>query len=135
MEKYNIEKVWITDDAVWIRTADGKEASEKFADYQRLRFATPEQRAQFTYDEYGIRWDEVDEDLSFHAFFRDRKANPLYDLFIAHPELNASAIARRLGMSQSLFVQYISGSKRPSPMRYEEILQTIRAIGQELMAV
>ena len=55
MEKYNIEKIWITDDAVWIRTADGKEASEKFADYQRLRFATPKQRAQFTYDEYGIR--------------------------------------------------------------------------------
>lgn len=101
MEKYNIEKVWITDDAVWIRTADGREASEKFADYQRLRFATPEQRAQFTYDEYGIRWDEMDEDLSFHAFFRERKANPLYDLFIAHPELNASAIARRLGMSKA----------------------------------
>ena len=42
MEKYNIEKIWITNDAVWIRTADGREASEKFADYQRLRFATPE---------------------------------------------------------------------------------------------
>ena len=42
MEKYNIEKIWITDDAVWIRTADGREASEKFTDYQRLRFATPE---------------------------------------------------------------------------------------------
>lgn len=135
MEKYKIEKVWITDDAVWIRTAEGKEAAENFADYQRLRFATPEQRAQFTYDEYGIRWEEIDEDLSFHAFFRERKENALYDLFIAHPELNASAIARRLGMSQSLFAQYISGSKRPSLARYEEILQTIRAIGQELMAV
>ena len=54
MEKYNIEKIWITDDAVWIRTADGREASEKFADYQRLRFATPEQRARYTYDEYGL---------------------------------------------------------------------------------
>ena len=120
---------------MWIRTADGREASEKFADYQRLRFATPEQRARYTYDEYGIRWDEVDEGLSFHAFFRERKANSLYDLFIAHPELNASAIARRLGMSQSLFAQYISGSKRPSPTRYNEILQTIRAIGQELIAI
>ena len=28
MEKYNIEKIWITDDAVWIRTADGREALE-----------------------------------------------------------------------------------------------------------
>ena len=34
MEK--IEKIWLTDDAVWIRTADGREACEKFADYPRL---------------------------------------------------------------------------------------------------
>ena len=31
MEK--IEKIWLTDDAVWIRTADGREACEKFYDY------------------------------------------------------------------------------------------------------
>ena len=34
MEK--IEKIWLTDDAVWIRTADGREACEEFADYPRL---------------------------------------------------------------------------------------------------
>ena len=43
MEK--IEKIWLTDDAVWIKTADGREACEKFADYPRLRYATKEQRA------------------------------------------------------------------------------------------
>ena len=31
-----IEKIWLTDDAVWIRTADGREACEKFADDPRL---------------------------------------------------------------------------------------------------
>ena len=45
MEK--IEKIWLTDDAVWIRTADGREACEKFADYPRLRYATKEQRANY----------------------------------------------------------------------------------------
>lgn len=45
MEK--IEKIWLTEDAVWIRTASGKEAYEKFNDYPRLRYATKEQREKY----------------------------------------------------------------------------------------
>ena len=52
-----------------------------------------------------------------------------------HPELNASAIARRMGISQSLFAQYISGTKRPSQARLTEIYATIHAIGEELIAI
>lgn len=77
-------------------------------------------------------WVELDEDLSFEGFFHEKKTNPLYNLFIAHPELNATAIARRLGMSQSLFAQYISGTKKPSKKRFDEIVETIRSIGREL---
>lgn len=75
----------------------------------------------------------MDEDLSFEGFFREKKSNPLYDLFIAHPELNASAVARRLGLSQSLFAQYVSGTKKPSKQRFDEIIETIREIGCELI--
>ena len=75
------------------------------------------------------------EDLIFEGFFREWKSNPLYDLFIAHPELNAAAIARRLGISQSLFAQYVSGTKKPSKKRFEDIIETIRSVGRELMAV
>ena len=85
--------------------------------------------------EYGIHWRELDEDLSFEGFFREKKSNPLYDFFIAHPELNASAVARRLGLSQSLFAQYVSGTKKPSKQRFDEIIETIRKIGRELMTV
>lgn len=85
--------------------------------------------------EDGIHWRELDEDLSFEGFFREKKSNPLYDLFIAHPELNASAVARRLGLSQSLFAQYVSGTKKPSKQRFDEIIETIREIGCELMTV
>ena len=67
-----VEKVWLTDTAVWIRTADGKEACEKFAEFPRLRFATPKQRAGFTLSNDGIHWKEIDEDLSFEGF------NPIY---------------------------------------------------------
>ena len=113
MENIIVEKVWLTDTEVWIRTTDGKEACEKFSDFQRLKWATPAQRANFT----------------------TSKSNPLYDLFIAHPELNAAAIARRLGISQSLFAQYVSGTKKPSKKRFEDIIETIRSVGRELMAV
>ena len=112
-----VDKVWLTDTAICIRTSDGREASEQFADVQRLNRATPEQRSNYKVTPYGIYWPELDEDLSFEVFFSEKQNNVLYDLFIAHPELNASAIARRLGMSQSLFAQYISGTKKPSQER------------------
>lgn len=100
-----VDKVWLTDTAICIRTSDGREASEQFADVQRLNRATPEQRSNYKVTPYGIYWPELDENLSFEVFFSEKQNNVLYDLFIAHPELNASAIARRLGMSQSLFAQ------------------------------
>ena len=135
MENIMIERVWLTDTEIWIRTADGKEACEKFSDFPRLKFATPEQRANFTLSRDGIHWKEIDEDLSFEGFFAPKTANPLYDVFMAHPELNASAIARRIGISQSLFAQYVSGAKKPSKERLEAIFEAIRAVGRELCAL
>ena len=135
MGKISVDKIWLTDTAIWIRTEDGKEACEKFADYQRLKWATKEQRADYSVDEYGIHWECIDEDLCFENFFNKPERNPLYNIFLEHPELNAAAIARRMGMKQSLFAQYISGSKKPSKQRFEDILQEIRAIGHELATV
>ncbi len=135
MNDMKIEKVWLSDDAVWIRTADGQEAYEKFDDYPRLKWATTKQRSNFETSAYGIHWPDIDEDLSYEGFFREKKVNPLYDLFMNHPELNASAIARRMGISQSLFARYISGTKNPSAKRMKEIFQTINLIGDELKNV
>lgn len=132
MEKKKIPEIWLTESEVWIRTAEGKEACEKFEDYPRLKWATPKQRANYDADAFGIHWEELDEDLCYEGFFQKKSSNPLYDLFISHPELNASAVARRMGISQSLFAQYVSGSKKPSDERMASIFQTIRSIGQEL---
>ena len=54
MENIIVEKVWLTDTEVWIRTTDGKEACEKFSDFQRLnglllRSAQISQRAMTEY--------------------------------------------------------------------------------------
>ena len=127
-----VEKIWVTDSGIWIRTVDGREACERFSDYPRLREATQEQRQCFAADAFGISWPELDEDLSFDGFFEKKSDSVLYRLFMEHPELNASAIARRLGISQSLFAQYISGAKKPSEKRMREIMDTMRAIGREL---
>ena len=135
MSMIEIEKIWLTDEAVWIRTKDGREACEFFEDYPRLKFASAEQRANYRADEYGINWPDIDEDLSFEGFFQPKNQTELYRFFLAHPELNASAIARRLGISQSLFAQYISGNKKPSKERLEKIYSVIRIIGKELMTV
>ena len=131
----NVEKIWLTAEAVWIRTADGRESCEFFADYPRLREATADQRAHYQADEFGIHWPDIDEDLSFEGFFYTKQHTDLYRIFIAHPELNASAVARRMGISQSLFAQYISGAKTPSKARLAEIYATLHAIGEELLAI
>nr|DAW68825.1 MAG TPA: Protein of unknown function (DUF2442) [Bacteriophage sp.] len=131
-----VDKIWITPTAVHILTADGRTAHENFDDYPRLRWATPEQRANYETSSFGIHWPDVDEDLNFEAFFRDRQAQtPLYKLFMEHPELNASAVACRLGIRQSLLAQYISGTKKPSEERSRKILNAIHDIGKELIAV
>ena len=40
-----------------------------------------------------------------------------------------------MGISQSLFAQYISGIKTPSKERLRDIYATIRTIGAELMDI
>ena len=130
-----VEKIWLTDTAVWIRTDKGEEACELLADYPRLKYATQEQLRKYEADDYGIHWPEIDEDLSFDGFFDKQPSTELYRLFMAHPELNVSAMARRMGISQSLMAQYISGKKTPSESRLTMIYETLHAVGRELIAV
>ncbi len=40
-----------------------------------------------------------------------------------------------MGISQSLFAQYISGLKKPSKERMDAIYSTIHEIGSELLAI
>lgn len=130
-----VVKIRLTDSEIWIQTKDGKTASEMFVDYPRLKYATQEQRNNYTTDDFGIHWEELNEDLSFEGFFQKKNESLLYRLFMEHPELNASAIARRMGISQSLFAQYISGIKKPSEKRLNEILTTMQEVGRELMSI
>lgn len=132
-----VAKIWFDEDAVWIETSDGKTACELFEDYPRLRNATKEQRENIEHDCFGIHWPDLDEDLSFEGFFRDKKKEQsfLYKIFMQHPEINVSAVARRLGIKQSLLAAYISGQKTPSYLRLMEIVSCLNQIGKELVKI
>ncbi len=136
--KTDVVKVWVDDIHVNIETRDGQVRSEKIADYYRLRTATPEQRQNFEYDNMGIHWSALDEDLSYEGFFqpkKERQKSELYTFFKSYPEINVSKLARRMGISQSLMANYICGIKKPSAERLKEIETAIRTLGQELSSV
>jgi DNA transposition AAA+ family ATPase len=49
--------------------------------------------------------------------------------------LNVSAIARRIGISQSVMASYLCGIKKPSAVREHEIKEAIRQTGRELAGI
>lgn len=130
-----INKIWLTEDAVHIRTTDGREAKELFDDYARLRNASRQELEDFTADAFGIHWNQLNEDLSFEGFFKEKHNSPLYKLFLTLPEINVSALARRMGIKQSLMAQYIEGSRQPSKERRDAIIGELKKIGTELISV
>ena len=126
-----IRKIWLDEEAIHIETNDGQIGMERFCDYRRLRNATDRQRENYKTNDFGIYWPDIDEDLSFDGFFK-KSDSELSGLIKGNPILNASALARRLGIPQPLFAAYVSGSKKPSKERMEKIREEIRAIGHEL---
>jgi predicted RNase H-like HicB family nuclease len=56
-------------------------------------------------------------------------------LFTYFKELNASAIAKRISMNDSLLRQYIIGKKSPSEKQSMRILSGVRDFGRDLVAL
>lgn len=69
--KHLIDKVWIDDSRIYARTRDGLTASYRFADWKRLREATPTELEDFSLSYCGIHWPGLDEDLSFEGMFQE----------------------------------------------------------------
>ena len=130
------KRVWFDGERIYIETDDGRTLWQSVLYYQRLKNATEEQRNDYELGHFGIHWEEIDEDISYESFeYENLEPVGISRIFLTHPELNASAVARRLGIQQSLLAQYIRGLKKPSAERERKILETIREIGTELSAV
>lgn len=133
-----ITKLWFADNRIYVQTDKGEKLYQSLLFYPRLLTASNEEREKYEFWDYGIRWDAIDEDMSYESFYYDDTKEPtpgIQDAFLSNPELNISAVARRMGIQQSLLASYIKGTKVPSPERKKLILDTIHDIGNSLLAV
>lgn len=131
-----IKKIWFDDNRLYGLTDDGRTLWQSLLYYRRLMEATEEQRNNYTIGAFGIRWPDIDEDVSFESFeYDDPEPSGISRLLLSLPELNLSALARRLGIQQSLLAAYKSGTKKPSPEREQVIIDEIRKIGVALQSV
>ena len=106
-----ISKIWFDNNRIYGLTDDGRTLWQSLLYYRRLQHATPEQREDYEMDDEGIHWYQLDEDVSFESFeYDDPEPTGVSLVFLSHPELNAAAVGRRLGISQSLMAQYINGN-------------------------
>lgn len=122
--KMKIKRIWFADNRIYGETEDGKVLWQSLLYYKRLLNATPEQRANYEMD---------DEDVSFESFeYENPEPKGISQIFLSHPELNAVAIGKRLGISQGLMIQYVNGSKKPSKERENAIMQEIKNVAGEL---
>lgn len=133
-----IIKLWFENGRIYVTNDKEETLYQSLKFYPRLLVATDEQRAKYEFEPFGIHWDDIDEDMSYESFYYDDTKEPapgIQDAFLSHPELNFSAVARRMGIQQSLLASYIKGTKTPSPERKKLILDTIHDIGSSLQAV
>lgn len=115
---------------------DGVEYRQSLLWYPRLRVATELERAQYHFGLGGIHWRGLDEDVSFESFeYADAEPSELQRFFLMHKEINVAEFAKRIGINASLLRNYINGFKQPSEERKQLIMEGIRAMGAELMAV
>ena len=133
-----VEKLWFENGRIYVTNDKGETLYQSLKFYPRLLVATDKQRAAYEFEPFGIHWEDIDEDMSYESFYYEdtKEAAPgIQDAFLSHPELNISAVARRMGIQQSLLASYIKGTKIPSPERKKFILDTIHEIGQSLLNV
>ena len=133
-----IIKLWFENGRIYVANDKGETLYQSLKFYPRLLAASDEQRSNYELEHFGIHWDDIDEDVSYESFYYDDTKEPapgIQDAFLSNPELNISAVARRMGIQQSLLASYIKGTKVPSPVRKKLILDTIHDIGNSLLAV
>ena len=66
-----VERVWVDEERVYVRTREGLVASYAFDRWERLKNATQAQREDFYLSYTGIHWPQIDEDLSFEGMFTE----------------------------------------------------------------
>ena len=130
-----ITKIWFENDRIYGLTDTNQTVWQSLLYYKRLRNANDIERENYEIDDEGIHWYNLDEDVSFESFeYDDPEPQGISKLFLSHPELNAVAIGKRLGISQNIMIQYVNGISKPTKERERLILNENSAVGRELVA-
>lgn len=130
-----ITKIWFENERLYGATDDGRTLWQSLLYYPRLMHASGEERAEYKIGMFGIHWPDIDEDVSFESFeYPDPEPQGISKLLLSLPELNLSALARKLGIQQSLLAAYKNGTKKPSEERQAKIIEAIHSTGRDLMA-
>lgn len=129
-----IEKIWFDGNRIYARFEDGRTLWQSLLYYRNLMNA--ENKDDYVIEDDGVHWYGLDEDISNESFeYEDPEPKGLSKILLSHPELNLSAIARRMGLQQSLLAAYSSGMKRPSKAREHQIISEFHKIGTELLSI
>ena len=132
-------KLWFADECLFILTDKKEELKQSLKFYPLLKNATDEQRSHYRVSAIGLHWPDIDEDISFESFGYDAESetteNTIATVMHRLPELNATQLAKRLGIPQSVFASYICGAKKPSEKRKKEIANALHDLGQALLSV
>ena len=130
-----IIRIWFDTDYIYGADESGNEYRQSLLWYPKLRSATDEQRAEYTFGMGGIHWRALDEGISFESFtYEDAEPTPMQRFFLTHKEINVAEFARSIGMNATLLRNYINGFKKPSAEREQAILNHIHELGKELIA-
>ena len=70
INKTDVDKVIITENAVVVEFKDGSVGKEPFSAYPRLANASQQEREDYTVSYFGLHWQDLDEDLSFEGFYK-----------------------------------------------------------------
>ncbi len=135
-----IDKVWFDSGCIYMLCSDSKVYSKPLELFPTLKAASDVQRSDYTITMRGeaLRWAEIDEDIHISSFFEDielEQDNEVARIFNNFPYLNVSEVARAMGIHKSLLSKYIYGVKKPSAERVDLIKQTLREMGEQLVAV
>ena len=66
-----VKKLWFENDKIYILTTEGETLWQSLLWYPRLLHASDSQREKYSIDAMGIRWEELDEDISIESFEYD----------------------------------------------------------------
>ena len=130
-----IVELWFDADYIYGKDEEGCQYKQSLLWYPKLKEATDEERAKYSFGLSGIHWRNLDEDVSFESFeYDDAEPSAVQRFFLTHKEINVAEFARSLGINPTLLRNYINGFKKPSKEREEAIIAHIHKLGKEMMA-